>query len=53
MPAITSVQECNKLETGVGPSIASGSHRKFKTITDLKVNPKHRVSIADENEFKF
>lgn len=27
IPAMTSVQECRRLETGVGPSIASGSQR--------------------------
>lgn len=42
-PAMTSVQECNKLDTGVGPSIASGSQRKFRTITDFKVRQINNV----------
>jgi len=35
IPAMTSVHECNKLETGVGPSIASGSHNHVTELTDL------------------
>lgn len=33
-PAITNVQECSKLDTGVGPSIASGNH-KLKMVETL------------------
>jgi hypothetical protein len=36
IPAITSVQECKRLETGVGPSIASGSQRLKINVTDFK-----------------
>lgn len=37
IPAITSVHECSSDDTGVGPSIASGSHSHVKPITDLKI----------------
>jgi hypothetical protein len=36
-PAITSVQEWSREETGVGPSIASGSHRLTRVETDLSM----------------
>jgi hypothetical protein len=36
IPAITRVQECKRLETGVGPSIASGSQRLKINVTDFK-----------------
>ena len=35
IPAITKVAECKSEETGVGPSIASGNHRKERDKTDL------------------
>lgn len=35
-PAITKVAEWSKLDTGVGPSIASGSHKNVRAVTDLK-----------------
>jgi hypothetical protein len=35
MPDMTRVAECSSDETGVGPSMASGNHRKETTRTDL------------------
>ena len=36
-PAMTRVHECRRADTGVGPSIASGSHRAENTATDFMV----------------
>lgn len=46
IPAMTSVQECSKLETGVGPSIASGSQRYEIPTTDLKMSAEIRRKTA-------
>lgn len=40
IPAITKVAECKSEETGVGPSIASGNHRKVNDKIDLKDSEK-------------
>lgn len=63
IPAITKVHECKSAETGVGPSIASGSHKleKFKIdfiakeikIIDsqsLETSPKSEISPANETK---
>jgi hypothetical protein len=42
-PAITRVQECSKLETGVGPSIASGSHSQASALTDFRQSAKINI----------
>jgi hypothetical protein len=36
-PAVTIVDECNKADTGVGPSIASGSHTLNKICADFVI----------------
>lgn len=36
-PAMTRVHECSNEETGVGPSIASGNHKKVHAETDLNI----------------
>ena len=46
MPAITRVHECSKLETGVGPSMASGSHKNVSTLIDFSVSAKINNDIA-------
>jgi len=47
IPAMTKVQECNSEETGVGPSIASGSQSWVIAVTDLnciaRTNPKNAI----------
>jgi hypothetical protein len=39
MPAVTIVAACIKADTGVGPSIASGSHVCNKICADLPIAP--------------
>ena len=46
---MTSVQECSKLDTGVGPSIASGSQRKLRVMTDLNVSAKTNNHVLNVN----
>ena len=43
---MTKVAECNKLETGVGPSMASGSHKNVEKTTDLKPSQIKRFHSA-------
>ena len=49
IPAVTIVAACNKALTGVGPSIASGSHVCKPNCADLPMAPinkkKHITSI--------
>lgn len=47
IPAITKVHECRRLDTGVGPSIASGSHRYVIAVTDLNVKARTKHSIVN------
>jgi len=47
-PAMTRVAECNKLETGVGPSMASGSHKKVVTCTDFRINASRKKRFRIE-----
>jgi hypothetical protein len=48
-PAMTKVAECSKLETGVGPSIASGNHKKVVTCTDFRKSAKRRKVVDELN----
>ena len=41
-PAVTMVAACIKAETGVGPSIASGSHTCKPICADLPIAPKNK-----------
>jgi hypothetical protein len=41
-PAVTIVAACIKAETGVGPSMASGSHVCNKICADLPIDPINR-----------
>lgn len=36
-PATTMVEECNKLDTGVGPSMAFGNHELKNAILDFVI----------------
>lgn len=47
-PAMTRVAECNRLETGVGPSMASGSHKKVVTCTDFRINASRKKRFRTE-----
>ena len=46
IPAITRVQECSRLETGVGPSMASGNQRKVQEEMDFNVAARKMKSIS-------
>lgn len=48
-PAMTSVAECRRLETGVGPSMASGSQRYETKLTDLKQKARSKKAMVSEN----
>ena len=52
IPAITNVAECNKAETGVGPSIASGNHKKENKETDLTTRAQKIKSIAYVSKYE-
>ena len=41
-PAVTIVAACNKADTGVGPSIASGNHVCRPICADLPIAPKNK-----------
>jgi hypothetical protein len=42
IPAVTIVAACNKEETGVGPSIASGNQVCKPICADLPITPKNK-----------
>ncbi len=44
IPAITRVAECKSADTGVGPSIASGSHMNEITEMDLTARAMRMMS---------
>lgn len=50
IPAMTKVHECSKLDTGVGPSIASGSHIIEIFVTDFRHKPTRSVARSRMGE---
>ena len=54
-PAVTIVAACNKADTGVGPSIASGNHVCKPICADLPIAPinkKNKIKSTIKNSVK-